>query len=146
MPSPRISSKTLSFRATLAATWSNIKEVNMVRINPAATILLIMIMGLFFSLFPQNAPARTDQDEMTLEQGFLTVQGMVKNISDDPPAITVKPHKGDAVRIMLDGDTVLSGVSSLDDIERRRRVKIWYRVDGGRKTAVKVDVLPELGC
>lgn len=118
----------------------------MQRVNPAVLILQIMVLGLFFTLFPPNAPAQSDQDGMTLEQGFLTVQGMVKNVSEDPPAITVKPHKGEAVRIMLDADTALSGVSSLDDIERRRRVKIWYRVDGDQMTAVKVDVLPELGC
>jgi len=42
--------------------------------------------------------------------------------------------------------TELVGLSSLEEISKRQRVKVWYEVEKERNRAVKLEKLPELGC
>ena len=109
-------------------------------------VLLIMISGYLVLLLPQSIAAQEELEERSVDQEFSFVEGKARAVSVENNIITVKPNKGKKVEIFIDLSTVFKGASSLEDIEKNNRVKVWYVLDGEGRKAVKVEKLPELGC
>jgi hypothetical protein len=76
----------------------------------------------------------------------LLVQGLVQEISPATGTLAVKPNKEKAVYLSIDSRTAFSGVSSATALAKRQRVHVWYRVDGDRKIAVRIEKMPDQGC
>ncbi len=54
--------------------------------------------------------------------------------------------KGERLQILLSPQTKLIGIPLLDMLKKGARVKVWYSTFGEENRAMKVELLPELGC
>ena len=84
-------------------------------------------------------------EEVSTED-YLYVRGLVSKVYPDKMQISVRPPKGKLVRIVIDPDTILDGVSQIDDFEKEQQVKIWYLLDNNNNRAIKIKKLMDLGC
>lgn len=109
--------------------------------------VLIVVFGVTFFLLPYVVLAQEGSEGRSVDQEFVLVEGKVRNISLENYTITVKPNKGIKTKIVLDSATTFKGASSsLKDIEKANRIKVWYIFDGENKRALKIEKLPDLGC
>ena len=108
--------------------------------------VLIVVFGYIFLLLPHIVPAQEGFEGRSVDQEFVFVEGKVRSISLESNTVTVKPNKSKKIKIVLDSATTFKGASSLKDIEKANRVKVWYVLDGENKRALKIEKLPELGC
>lgn len=108
--------------------------------------VLIAVFGYIFLFLPHVVLAQEGLEGRSVDQEFVLVEGKARNISLKRNTITVKPNKGEKIKIVLDSATTFKGASSLKDIEKSNRVKVWYILDGENKRALKIEKLPELGC
>jgi hypothetical protein len=108
--------------------------------------VLIVVLGYMFLLLPHIVLAQEGSEGRSVDQEFVFVQGKARAISLENGTITVKPNKSKKIKIVIDAATTFKGASSLKDIEKANRVKVWYVLDGEDKKAVKIEKLPELGC
>ena len=108
--------------------------------------VLIVVFGYVLFLLPHSVPAQEELEGRSVDQEFVFVEGKARSISLESNTITVKPNKDKKIEIVLDPTTTFKGASSLKDIEKANRVKVWYIIDGENKRAVKIEKLPELGC
>ena len=113
------------------------------RMLPKSIIAIVSLSLLF--ILPGLALAQSQDEMMSFEQE-LVVKGKVKDIFFLEQVIVVKPNKGKKMQFRFDDKTLFSGFSSLEEIERMQRVKIWYQTDDEENKAVKIEKVPELGC
>lgn len=109
--------------------------------------VLIVVFGYIFLLAPNNILAQEELEGRSVDQEFLLVEGKARAISLETNTLTVKPNKGKKMEFILDSATTFKGdVSSLKDIEKNNRLKVWYILDGDKKKALKIEKIPDLGC
>ena len=108
--------------------------------------ILFPVLGVVFLLVQHTALAQDNLEGRSVDQEFVLVEGKARDISPEENTLTVKPRKGKKVKVVLDPSVSFKGASSLQDIEKANRVKVWYIIDGDYKRAFKVEKLPELGC
>ena len=107
--------------------------------------VLIVVFG-YIVFFPHVVLAQAGSKGRSVDQEFVLVEGKARAISLESNTITVKPNKGKRIEMVLDSATTFKGASSLQDIEKANRVKVWYILDGENKRVLKIEKLPELGC
>ena len=76
----------------------------------------------------------------------LFIQGKVQHISLAENTLTIKPNKGKKMRFLLNKQTNFIGFTSLTEIKKKQRLKIWYTHKEEGALAVKIKKLQELGC
>ena len=76
----------------------------------------------------------------------LYVRGLVSKVYLDKMQISVRPPKGKSIRITIDPDTILEGVSLIDEFKKEQQVKVWYSLVEESKRAIKIIKMMELGC
>lgn len=108
--------------------------------------VLIVFFGYIFLFLPHIAVAQEELEGRSVDQEFVLIEGKARTVSLENNTITVKPNKGRKIKIILDSATTFIGVSSLKEIEKANRVKVWYISDGGNKRALKIEKMPDLGC
>ena len=79
-------------------------------------------------------------------QTILTTQGVVRSLDPESQVILIKTSKGEKVSIALNGKTALVGYSSLQEIQSKHGVKVWYVAEEDKKVAVKIEKKIEVGC
>ena len=89
--------------------------------------------------------ANENLEEVSTEDA-LYVRGLVSKVYLDKMQISVRPPKGKSLRVTIDPDTILEGVSQIDEFEKEQQVKIWYSPDEGNNRAIKIIKMMELGC
>jgi len=107
---------------------------------------IVTLVCSFFLFIPSLSVAVTDAEAVGATQAILTTQGKVKSFDPEKQVLLIKTSKGEKVSIALSGDTVLVGYSSLQEIESKHGVKIWYAVEQDKKVAVKIEKKIEVGC
>ncbi len=105
--------------------------------------LILLMSFLWFMVVP--VLANDTLEEMSTED-TLYVRGLVSKIYLDKMQISVLPPKGKSIRISIDPDTTLEGVSQIDEFKKEQQVKAWYSPDEGNNRAIKVIKMMELGC
>ena len=98
-------------------------------------------------VFLSSLPAAADESfaEVSTEE-MLYVRGLISKIYPDKMEIQIRPPKGGVVRIALDPDTILKGVSRIDELEKEQQVKVWYSTENGNNRAIRIEKMMELGC
>ncbi|MBT8346958.1 MAG: hypothetical protein KJO28_11735 [Desulfofustis sp.] len=109
------------------------------------TLTLILLMSFVLGSGAALVRAGENLEEMSTED-TLYVRGLVSRVYLDKMQISVRPPKGDSIRITIDPDTILEGVSLIDDFQKEQQVKVWYSVDKGSNLAIKIIKMMELGC
>ena len=104
----------------------------------------LLLAGLILSAGP---PAGAEQmfEEMST-QDLLYVRGLVSRVDTDRMQISVRPAKGKRIRITIDPDTLLEGVTQIDEFEKEQQVKVWYSIENETNRAKKIIKMMELGC
>jgi hypothetical protein len=76
----------------------------------------------------------------------LYIRGLVSKVYLDKMQISVRPPKGKSIRITIDPDTILEGVSLIDEFKKEQQVKVWYSLDEDSNRAIKIVKMMDLGC
>ena len=108
----------------------------------AAPVLLAMFIICLSSL---QAAADESFDEVSTEE-MRYVRSLISKVYPDRMEISIRPPKGGVVRIALDPDTILKGLSRIDDLEKEQQVKVWYSTEDGNNRAIRIEKMMELGC
>lgn len=104
-----------------------------------------LLAGLLALFALQTAGAAEMFEEISTED-MQYVRGLVSGVKLDKMQVAIRPPKGKTLRITITPDTVLEGVSQIDEFEKEQQVKVWYRVEDGENNAIKIIKLMELGC
>ncbi|MEA3548587.1 MAG: hypothetical protein U9R66_13080 [Thermodesulfobacteriota bacterium] len=107
--------------------------------------ILIILIGCLLLFGVSFVDAQNNTSDMSINE-LLFIQGIVKYISLDKQRITVKPSKEERVKIYVDEQTDFVGMSTLEELAKEQRVKVWYTPVGDVNIAVTVERLPDLGC
>ena len=107
-----------------------------------------IFLALLIFLVPMNVSlgAADDSLEEMSTREHLYVRGLISKIYPERMQISVRPAKGDLVRVSIDADTVLEGISRIDEFEKEQQVKIWYKPENEKNRAIKIVKMMELGC
>ena len=112
--------------------------------NRQAGILIILI-GCLLLFWAPVVDAQNNSSEMSVDEP-LFIQGIVKRISLEKKSIAIKKGKDERVTIQVDEQTGFKGMSTLEELKKGQRVKVWYTPVGDIDMAEKVERLPDLGC
>lgn len=107
--------------------------------------MIITLFGCLLFFWAPLVAAQTSTSEISIDAP-LFIQGIVKRISLEKNLISLKPSKQERVKIKVDGKTDLVQFSTLEELKKGQRLKVWYTVVGDENRAVKVERLPDLGC
>lgn len=111
--------------------------------RPIIGLLTFALLLIFFEA--SFATAEGSAPERVIE-GTPVLQGIIRRVSVEEQIITVKVRKGGKISILISPWTKFIGASSLTELKRGRWVKVWYSPVGGKYRALKLELLPELGC
>ena len=106
-------------------------------------VVLLLTSCLWFAAL--STMANETLEEVSTED-TLYVRGLVSKVYLDKMQISVRPPKGELIRISIDPETILEGVSQIDEFEKEQQVKVWYSVDEDNNRAIKIIKMLELGC
>ena len=109
-------------------------------------LLLPMLLLGSLLLFESRPLAAQEMFEEMSTEDMLYVRGLVSKVDLAKMQISVKPAKGERVRITIDPDTQLDGVSQIDEFEKEQQVKVWYSIDNDTNRAIRIKKMMELGC
>ena len=111
--------------------------------------MITLVLGVLtsFLLMVGTMPLRAGEtlEEVSTED-TLYVRGLVSKVYLDKMQISVRPPKGKSIRITIDPDTALEGVSLIDEFKKEQQVKVWYSRDEKNNRAIKIIKMMELGC
>ncbi len=110
------------------------------------TLLNLTLLAWLLALPPLTSVAAEEMFEEVSTEDMQYVRGLVSSVKLDEMQISIRPPKGKTLRINITPDTVLEGVSQIDEFEKEQQVKVWYRIDEGENNALKIIKLMELGC
>ena len=127
--------------AYFVVSLENGEKMKMIRTVLKLALLLSSL--LWFMVEPILANEKLE--EVSTEDA-LYVRGLVSKVYLDNMQISVRPPKGKLMRITIDPDTILEGVSQIDEFEKEQQVKIWYSPDEGNNRAIKIIKMMDLGC
>lgn len=111
-----------------------------------ATFLNSTLLAGLLALFALQTAGAAEMFEEGSTEDMQYARGLVSSVKFDKMQISVRPPKGKALRINITPDTILEGVSQIDEFEKEQQVKVWYRVEDGDNNAIKIIKLMELGC
>ena len=109
------------------------------------TLALALLMSFVLGVGLMPSWADEALEEVSTED-TLYVRGLVSKVYLDKMQISVRPPKRKSIRITIDPDTVLEGVSLIDEFKKEQQVKVWYSTDEDSNRAIKVIKMMELGC
>jgi hypothetical protein len=102
-------------------------------------------MSFLLGIGTMTLGAAETLEEVSTED-TLYVRGLVSKVYLDKMQISVRPPKGKSIRITIDPDTILEGVSLIDEFKKEQQVKVWYSLDENSNRAIKIIKMMELGC
>ncbi|MEN8256776.1 MAG: hypothetical protein ABFS09_02835 [Thermodesulfobacteriota bacterium] len=104
------------------------------------SISLYLLVFICFFLLPVQLSWAEDQEDV------LSINGVVKEILLIERSLIVKPKEGKRHKIVFTEQTVFKGVAGAGNIEVKQKVRIWYVRENDLLKALKIKVMPELGC
>ena len=108
--------------------------------TPVLHGLVLFFAIAFFLLTPVGRASGGEPGET------LSFSGVVKTISLTEQTLVVKPEEERKKQIFFTGKTLYTGVAGADEIKVKHKVRIWYVREDKLLKALKIKVMPELGC
>ena len=108
-------------------------------------LALLLLVGTLFLFGGKPITAEELYEEISTEN-MLYLRGLISKVDTDKMRISVRPPKGKRIRITIDPDTLLEGVSQIDEFEKEQQVKVWYSIEDDTNRAIKIKKMMELGC
>ncbi len=113
--------------------------------NNRLVIWITVFLGIVSISLASFAFAESDFETQS-DDSVLILEGIVRKVSLKNNSFLVKVSKGERLQILLSPQTKLIGIPLLDMLKKGARVKVWYSTFGEENRAMKVELLPELGC
>ncbi len=110
------------------------------------TLLGLLLMLSLSPMFPHPSGHASDFYEETSTDDMIYMRGIVSRVSPEEMQIAVRPLKGKRVVITIDPDTLLEGISQIDELEKKQQVKVWYSIQEETNKAIKIKKMMDLGC
>ena len=110
-----------------------------------AIILMVVTITVSIS-FGVSYLIADEMFEETSTENLLYIRGLVSKVYIEKMQIAVRPVKGKRIRITIDPDTLLEGVSQIDEFKKEQQVKVWYSVEADSNRAIKIKKMMDLGC
>ncbi len=127
--------------------WINrSREYSMKTGNHITAYLLVLLFFLFSLTVPALSLAKDDASGVTTNQAIQLTEGKVKKFDPKKQVVTIQVKKREKVKISVNWNTALVGYSSLEEIKKGERVKVWHAVKEETPTAVKMEKKLEGGC
>ena len=111
----------------------------------APVFAFLVLLGALFLFGVKPIIAEGMYEEVSTED-MLYLRGLISKVDTDNMQILVRPPKGRGIRVTIDPDTLLEGVSQIDEFEKEQQVKVWYSIDNDVNRAIKIKKMMELGC
>lgn len=112
----------------------------------AGTVLgLLFLLGLS-PIFPHPQGRTNDLFEEASTDQMIFLRGIISKVSTEKMQIAVRPLKGKRVVITIVPETLLEGVSMIDELEKKQQVKVWYSLEENENKAIKIKKMMDLGC
>ncbi len=115
------------------------------RHNNRLVIWITVLVGMVSFSVTSFSFAESDFATPT-DDSILIIQGIVRKVSLQNNSFLVKISKGERLQILFSTKTTLTGIPSMAMLKKGTRVKVWYSTSGEENRAMKVELLPELGC
>ncbi|MCB2180895.1 MAG: hypothetical protein KQH63_02580 [Desulfobulbaceae bacterium] len=109
------------------------------------TAIIITIIATTLLMFAGCADKKGGTPEM-LEPGMYFVKGKIKKVSLEKGKITIKPPKGDRVKLFINENTELKDYSSVESIQKDQPVEAVYKEAEGKNIAISIKQLPQGSC
>ncbi len=113
------------------------------------TVRKILGLAMFASLFllPLQTLGQTNEESMqTSENNELYVRGEISRFYSDEMRLSIRPANGKLIRVDIVPDTILEGVSRVDELEPEQQVEVWYIPEDDINKAVRIKKMMRLGC
>lgn len=109
--------------------------------RPFVATWLIALNTLFFIISPSTL-------SLAGEEHFENTPliGVVKKVSLQKGFLVLKSPDGKRQQVVFDEQTALKGVLLVEEIKPKQRIKVWYVLEDDLVKALKIEVMPELGC
>ncbi len=108
-------------------------------------VIFALMCGLCTVLYVTTAGAEEIYEEVSTQDSQY-IRGLISRVSTEKMQISVRPPKGKSIRISIDPDTVLEGISQFGEFQKEQQVKVWYSMEGDTNTAIKIKKMMDLGC
>ncbi len=115
------------------------------RIHTTAYLLAALFLFFFFTI-PSLSFAKNDATSVTTNQDIQLTEGKVKKFDPKKQVVTIQVNKREKVKISVNWNTALVGYSSLKEILKGQRVKVWHVMKEATPTAVKMEKKLDVGC
>jgi len=119
--------------------------MEILRLGKRLAVIPVLFAGALLLLFVPFGTAGNSSSAVSLDEP-LFIQGVVRRVLPEKNMIIIKITQGEKISVRVDHKTGFVGIVSLDELEKGQRLKVWYKIIGEKKKAVKVEKLPELGC
>jgi hypothetical protein len=106
---------------------------------------LVILTGFLFLFTASFVAAQDSSSGMSIAEPIF-IQGSVRKVAAEKNTIYLKASKGEKFQVLVAPETTFVGMSSLAELKKGKRLKIWYRLDGKDKKAVKIELLIDTGC
>ena len=110
-----------------------------------ALLGLLLILSIS-PVFPNPSGHASDFFEETSSDEMIYIRGIISKVSLEEMQIAVRPLKGKRVVITIDPDTILEGISQVDELDKKQQVKVWYSIEEEKNKAIKIKKMMDLGC
>ena len=110
-----------------------------------ALLGLLLILSIS-PVFPNPSGHASDFFEETSSDEMIYIRGIISKVSLEEMQIAVRPLKGKRVVITIDPDTILEGISQVDELDKKQQVKVWYSIEEETNKAIKIKKMMDLGC
>ena len=110
-----------------------------------ALLGLLLILSIS-PIFPHPSGYASDFFEETSSDEMVYIRGIISKVSLEEMQIAVRPLKGKRVVITIDPDTILEGISQIDELDKKQQVKVWYSIEEENNKAIKIKKMMDLGC
>jgi hypothetical protein len=117
----------------------------MKKILYSPTVLVVLLLGALW-LLPAVPLVAGEYAEDGSNPEYVYVKGMVHSLAPADHTLTVRPRKGPGITMVINPDTELVGVKSLEGIQVKQVIKAWYKPGKKGNDALKIVRLPDLGC
>lgn len=110
---------------------------------PASFVLSMLLTLVVFSFYTLLSVHIAQADEQFENPPFV---GVVTRITLGKATLVVKNSEGKRQSIFFTEQTQFKGVLLAEEIKVKQKVKVWYVLEDDKFKALKIEVMPELGC
>lgn len=109
-------------------------------------ILALLMFTSLFLLPLQTIGQTSEESQQTPADNEIYVRGEISRFYSDQMRLSIRPPDGKLIRVDILPETILEGVSRVDQLEPEHQVEVWYVSDDDGNKAVRIKKMMRVGC